>query len=115
MLVSRVLGDDLRAAQIRELSKADRKPGTTGCTIDTEMGQCVRDPRFRAARFERSPLWSHGTCTAATNDRGRRHQSEVGADQMIRASAAAFIDLGCGGVDQVAVGVKSPEQAVLVK
>jgi hypothetical protein len=40
------LGDDLRAAQIRELSKADRKPGTTGCTIDTEMGQCIRDPRF---------------------------------------------------------------------
>ena len=40
MLLSRVLGNDLRAAQTRELSKADRKPGTLTFTIDAEMGQC---------------------------------------------------------------------------
>src|SRR3954463_13165362 len=40
LLSPRVLGNDLRAAQTRELSKADRKPGTLGCTIGVEMGQC---------------------------------------------------------------------------
>jgi hypothetical protein len=40
ILSPRVLGNDLRAAQTRELSKADRKPGTFTFTIGAEMGQC---------------------------------------------------------------------------
>jgi len=50
---------------------------------------------------------------------GERRQavvrSEVGTDQMIRASASACVDLGRGGVDQVAIGVEGAEQAGLVE
>src|SRR3954466_3164438 len=50
ILSPRVLGNDLRAAQTRELSKADRKPGTVTFTIDAEMGQCC----WRAGAVDRS-------------------------------------------------------------
>src|SRR3984957_21355656 len=44
----------------------------------------------------------------------RSPSSEIGADQLIRAFAAARIHLGGGRVDQLAICIEGAEQAVLV-
>ena len=53
----------------------------------------------------------------ATIEPGRkqRHHLEVGAVQMIRASAAACVDFSRGSVNQVAIGIEGAEQAGLVE
>src|SRR3954464_8445357 len=53
----------------------------------------------------------------ATIEPGRkqRHHLEVGAVQMIRASAAACVDFSRGSVNQVAIGIEGSEQTELVE
>jgi hypothetical protein len=54
----RVLEDDLRAAQNRELSKTDQKLGVLTCTIETGMGSMIF-PR----RVQRMIDLKNSTCT----------------------------------------------------
>jgi hypothetical protein len=56
-----------------------------------------------------------GAVATVEPGRKQRHHLEVGAVQMIRASAAACVDFSRGSVNQVAIGVEGAQQAGFVE